>query len=92
MQSLSFTDYGWSHEETLDERRRRALDRLVDLIDLHDETARTRAGDRRVPLPILRRAVFAAYREAVNAGAGEEAARLLGARRAGAAAINIAET
>lgn len=92
MQSLSFTDYGWSHEETLDERRQRALDRLADLMRLHDETARTRAGDRRVSLPMLRRAVFAAYREAADVGAGAEAARLLEAHRSGAGAIDLAET
>jgi hypothetical protein len=77
MQALAFTDYGWGHEDTPAERRARALARLADLTQLHDETARTRAGDRAVPLPMLRRAVFAAYREAVEAGAGEEAARLL---------------
>jgi hypothetical protein len=92
MQSLSFTDYGWSHEETLDARRQRALERLAELIRLHDETAQTRAGDRHVPLPMLRRAVFAAYREAADTGAGEEAARLLRAPRSAAGAADLAET
>jgi hypothetical protein len=91
MQSLSITDYGWSREEPPAERRQRALERLSDLIRLHDEIAQTRAGDRRVPLPMLRRAVFAAYREAAEAGAGDEAARLLRTPRS-SGVIDLAET
>jgi hypothetical protein len=57
--------------------RERALARLADLARRTREVERMRAGDRPVPLPVLRRAVFAAYRAAIAAGAGEEAERIL---------------
>jgi hypothetical protein len=57
--------------------RERTLGRLTELTRLSHEVERMRAGDRPVPLPLLRRAVFAAYRAAVDAGAEDEAAAIL---------------
>ena len=77
MQTLEAFSGTFDHPNDDDAARERALSRLARLVQLHQEQARVRAGDRAVPLPMLRRAVFAAYLEAVAAGASAEACRLL---------------
>lgn len=57
--------------------RERALARLAELVRLTQNLEDMPAADRPVPLPMLRRAVFAAYRAAVRAGAKAEAGRIL---------------
>jgi hypothetical protein len=79
MQSIEVTTQLWDRTDKPAERRRRALERLAELIRLSAEVERTRAGDRPVPLDVLRKAVFSAYREARHAGAAREAARMLDA-------------
>jgi hypothetical protein len=74
-----------SREEAAAAReRQRALRRLAELVRLSQQVAAMPARDRPVPLSLMRRVVFAAYREALAAGAGEEATRIL--REGGAAA------
>jgi hypothetical protein len=68
----------WDDTDDRPAERQRALDRLTHLVQLNHEVEVMRAGDRPVPLPVLRRAVFAAYRAAVDAGARREATRILG--------------
>ena len=77
MQTLEAFSGTFDHPDDDNAARERALARLARLVQLHQEQARVRAGDRPVPLPMLRRAVFAAYLEAVAAGAAAEASRLL---------------
>ncbi|MFN8559579.1 MAG: hypothetical protein U0531_20315 [Dehalococcoidia bacterium] len=67
--------FDWPAGEGSD--RERALARLVELVRQCRDLERMRAGDRPAPLPTVRRAVFAAYRDAVAAGAEAEAKRLL---------------
>ena len=64
--------------------RQRALARLDELVRLDRELEQTAAADRAVPLTVLRRAIFAAYRATVEVGAGESGACIL--REAGHAA------
>lgn len=71
-------------ESAASRERQRALRRLAELVRLSQQVAAMPARDRPVPLSLMRRVVFAAYREALAAGAGEEATRIL--REGGAAA------
>jgi len=57
--------------------RRRTLDRLTELVQLHREVEGVDEAERAVPLTVLRRAIFAAYRATVEEGAGDEGIRLL---------------
>lgn len=76
----------WDDTDDTPAERQRALGRLSHLVRLNHEVEGMRAGDRPVPLPVLRRAVFAAYRAAVDAGARREAALILGRLGHGSAA------
>lgn len=74
-----------SREEAAATReRQRTLRRLAELVRLSQQLAAMPARDRPVPLSLMRRVIFAAYREALAAGAGEEATRIL--REGGATA------
>ncbi len=59
----------------------RELARLAELARLNHELEGLRAGDRPVPLPMMRRAVFAAYRAAIAAGKRREAVQILRGRK-----------
>lgn len=59
----------------------RELARLAELVQLNDGLEKLAAGDRPVPLPMMRRAVFAAYRAAVASGKRREAVRILRGRK-----------
>jgi hypothetical protein len=68
----------WDVPEDREAERIRAVDRLRDLVRLHAEVEVMTPDARPVPLGLLRRAVFAAYRAALLSGANHEAASLLG--------------
>ena len=59
------------------DQRQWALDRLARLLQRCRELERMRAPERPVPVALMRRAVFAAYCEAISAGGKADAVRML---------------
>ena len=62
-----------------EERRARAVERIEEMLRLQASLEAQPPAARPVPIALVRRALFALYREAIDAGAADEAMAALGA-------------